>query len=350
MSSLSWNEGKTDLLAVGYGSSSFGSTRKGLLSIWSPKNPKQAKQVISTRSGVSTLDFSSLRQNLLAVGLYDGSVLIHNICRPNHQLSISATLLGKHRGPVWQVRWILRKTHEDEYVISVSTDGQIIMWNSRANLLQVDILKLNSCLRATDRIFDEADLNQPQVKGAGKVICFDFSPNDTSTYIIGTENGLLHRCSCSLDEQFLNSYLGHDAPIYQVQWSPHLNQIFISAAADWTVKLWHEKVFSPVLVFRTDEKYVTGVCWAPTNSTVFACASLNGSLQVWDIERSTLEPKWSKSSSRNITCLSFARNSSNVAAGCDDGTVSTFHISGLEFAGSKSSNRLRDAIAKSVFV
>ena len=350
VSSLSWNQGKTDVLAVGYGSSSFGSTGKGLLSIWSPKNPKQAKQVISTRSGVSTLDFSSLRQNLLAVGFYDGSVSIHNICRPNHQPSISATLLGKHRGPVWQVRWILRTTHEDEYVISVSTDGQIIMWNSRANLLQVDFLKLNSCLLATDRIFDEADLNQPQVKGAGKIICFDFSPNDTSTYIIGTENGLLHRCSCSLDEQFLNSYLGHDAPIYQVQWSPHLNQIFISAAADWTVKLWHEKVFSPVLVFRTDEKYVTDVCWAPTNSTVFACASLNGTLQVWDIERSTLEPKWSKSSSRNIICLSFARNSSNVAAGCDDGTVSTFHISGLEFAGSKSSNRLSDAIAKSVFV
>ena len=148
----------------------------------------------------------------------------------------------------------------------------------------------------------------------------------------------------------MNSYLGHDAPIYQVQWSPHLNQIFISAAADWTVKLWHEKVFSPVLVFRTDEKHVTGVCWAPTNSTVFACASLNGSLQVWDIERSTLEPKWSKSCSGKVMCLSFARNSSNVAAGCDDGTVSTFHISGLEFAGSKSSDRLRDAIANSMFV
>ena len=130
--------------------------------------------MISTRSGVSTLDFSSLRQNLLAVGLYDGSVLIHNICRPNHQLSISATLLGKHRGPVWQVRWILRKTHEDEDVISVSTDGQIIMWNSRANLLQVDVLKLNSCLRATDRIFDEADMNQPQVKGAGKNVALTF--------------------------------------------------------------------------------------------------------------------------------------------------------------------------------
>ena len=111
---------------------------------------------------------------------------MYNICRPNQQPSISANLLGKHRGPVWQVRWIFRKTHEDEYVISVSTDGQIIMWNSRANLLQVDVLKLNSCLLATDRIFDEADLNQPQVKGAGKVILAAFL-NDTSTYIIGTE-------------------------------------------------------------------------------------------------------------------------------------------------------------------
>ena len=37
VSSLSWNEGKTDLLAVGYGSSSFGSTRKGCCLYGRPK-------------------------------------------------------------------------------------------------------------------------------------------------------------------------------------------------------------------------------------------------------------------------------------------------------------------------
>ena len=57
-----------------------------------------------------------------------------------------------------------------------------------------------------------------------------------------------------------------------------------------------------------------------------------------------------KKSYGNIACLAFARDSSNVAAGHEDGTVSTFHISGLEFVGSKSSNRLRDAISNATLV
>ena len=97
---------------------------------------------------------------------------------------------------------------------------------------------------------------------------------------------VLHRCSCSLDEQFLNSYLGHDAPIYQVQWSPHLNQIFISAAADWTVKLWHEKVFSQFLSSEPMRNML--LMFAGANQLHSVCLRLlNGTLQVWDIERST---------------------------------------------------------------
>lgn len=305
-----------------------------------------------THSGVSTIDFSSLRPNLLAVGLNDGSVSIHNIRRQKEHPSANRILLGKHRCPVWQVRWICCRAHKVEHVVSVSTEGQFIKWNSHGNLMQIDVLKLKKNLFNAVWVSREKRPIYPKENGFVKIraICFDFSPKDASTYILGTESGLLHRCSCSIGEHFLNSYLGHDAPVYQVQWSPHLNQIFISASADWTVKLWHEKIFSPTIVFRTGDKHITGVCWAPNNSTVFACAALNGSIQVWDITKSTLEPIRSKKSYGNIACLAFARDSSNVAAGHEDGTVSTFHISGLEFVGSKSSNRLRDAISNATLV
>lgn len=352
MSCLAWNQRNVDSLATGYGNTGFGSTGKGFLCIWSLKNPKTAVQMMYTHSGVSTIDFSSLRPNLLAVGLNDGSVSIHNIRRQKEHPSANRILLGKHRCPVWQVRWICCRAHKVEHVVSVSTEGQFIKWNSHGNLMQIDVLKLKKNLFNAVWVSREKRPIYPKENGFVKIraICFDFSPKDASTYILGTESGLLHRCSCSIGEHFLNSYLGHDAPVYQVQWSPHLNQIFISASADWTVKLWHEKIFSPTIVFRTGDKHITGVCWAPNNSTVFACASLNGSIQVWDITKSTLEPIRSKKSYENIACLAFARDSSNVAAGHEDGTVSTFHISGLEFVGSKSSNRLRDAISNATLV
>ena len=37
---------------------------------------------------------------------------------------------------------------------------------------------------------------------------FDFHPADGNTYLVGTEEGAIHRCSCSYNEQTLDTYLG----------------------------------------------------------------------------------------------------------------------------------------------
>ena len=37
---------------------------------------------------------------------------------------------------------------------------------------------------------------------------FDFHPVDGNTYLVGTEEGAIHRCSCSYNEQTLDTYLG----------------------------------------------------------------------------------------------------------------------------------------------
>ena len=48
------------------------------------------------------------------------------------------------------------------------------------------------------------------------------------------------RCSIAYGEQYLATYRGHTGPCYQVQWSPMLPDIFLTASADWTVKVWHQ--------------------------------------------------------------------------------------------------------------
>ena len=93
-------------------------------------------------------------------------------------------------------------------------------------------------------------------------LCFDFSPNDSNMYsplfllsihrvyanisssfsyvryVVGTEDGHIHRCSCSYNEQYLSSQFGHTGPVYKVKFSPFLPNFFISSSADWTVRLW----------------------------------------------------------------------------------------------------------------
>ena len=49
-------------------------------------------------------------------------------------------------------------------------------------------------------------------------MCADFNSKDPSFYIVGTEEGSVHKCSVSYNEQYLESYFGHSGPVYKVAW------------------------------------------------------------------------------------------------------------------------------------
>ena len=53
------------------------------------------------------------------------------------------------------------------------------------------------------------------------------------------------RCSTAYAEQYLATYRGHTGPCYQVQWSPTLPGVFLTASADWTVRLWRQDEVRP---------------------------------------------------------------------------------------------------------
>lgn len=52
--------------------------------------------------------------------------------------------------------------------------------------------------------------------------------------------------STNYADQYIRSYSGHVGPVYRVAWSPFCSSCFLSASADWTLKLWVDKqVCSP---------------------------------------------------------------------------------------------------------
>lgn len=68
-----------DLLAVGYGSRSFGQGKKGGLAVWSIKRPTQPIWLCETGCGVSSLDFSRHNGSMLAVGFLNGCLMIYDL-------------------------------------------------------------------------------------------------------------------------------------------------------------------------------------------------------------------------------------------------------------------------------
>ena len=70
---------RQDILAVGYGQFEFGAPLPGLVALWSLKNPGYPLWSFPTASGVTAVDFSAHNPNMLAVGLYDGTLAVHDV-------------------------------------------------------------------------------------------------------------------------------------------------------------------------------------------------------------------------------------------------------------------------------
>ena len=59
-------------------------------------------------------------------------------------------------------------------------------------------------------------------------------------FVVGTEEGFLHKCSSAFNAEYMASYARHDGAVYAVAWNRRHGRVFLSASADWTVRLWHD--------------------------------------------------------------------------------------------------------------
>ncbi len=63
--------------------------------------------------------------------------------------------------------------------------------------------------------------------------------------------------------------------VYAVKYSPFVPNIFLSASADWTLKLWHDECVQPIMSFDLNNS-IGDVAWSPYSSTTFAAVTAEG--------------------------------------------------------------------------
>merc|ERR1719181_2425890 len=105
--------------------------------------------------------------------------------------------------------------------------------------------------------------------------CFDFNKTSDHLFIVGTEEGRLHKCSKAYNSQYLETYAGHAMGVYNVMWNAYHPRVFLSASADWTLKIWDHN--SPKCIMSFDLNNAVGdAAWAPHSSTTFAAVTSDG--------------------------------------------------------------------------
>jgi dynein intermediate chain 4, axonemal len=142
VTSVSWNKENEDILAVGYGESKvLLNSSPGLVLVWSARNLEWPDRVYTCNHPVTALDFSKSNPFLLAAGLADGRIVMFDIRQRKDKIILDGgDGEGKHRGPVWELKWVERQRvagdeqSRDESLVSVSSDGRVTQWSIRKGL------------------------------------------------------------------------------------------------------------------------------------------------------------------------------------------------------------------------
>ncbi|XP_077137441.1 dynein axonemal intermediate chain 1 isoform X2 [Ranitomeya variabilis] len=278
VTALCWNPKYKDLFAVGHGSYDFMKQTRGLLLLYSLKNPSYPEYIFSTDSGIMCLDIHRDHPYLVAAGFYDGNVAIFNLKSDSpHPKCMSSAKSGKHTDPVWQVKWQKDDLDKNLNFFSVSSDGRVVSWTLIKNeLVHTDVIRLSVERSAQDAM----EGLQLQTQGSGT--SFDFHSQIDYLFLVGTEEGKIHKCSKAYSSQFLDTFNAHNMAVDTVRWNPFHPKVFITCSSDWTVKIWEHSVKKPMFVFDLNSA-VGDVAWAPYSSTVFAAVTTDGKIHVFDL-------------------------------------------------------------------
>lgn len=139
---------------------------------------------------------------------------------------------------------------------------------------------------------------------AGLVL--EFCPGDRFSFIVGTEEGAIHRCSSTYAGEYQLTYDGHHLAVYKLQFHPYANDIFVSASADWTVKIWNLTKKAALMCFDLSQAVVDAV-WSPFNAGVLVALTAE-KLFLFDLSSNRYAPVQSVEPVKGAKCTNLAFN------------------------------------------
>ncbi|KAI3384532.1 hypothetical protein SNEBB_003600 [Seison nebaliae] len=332
ISCFEFNTSNSDILAVGYGTLEHDDLFEGLICCWSLKTPDMERRSIRTDSKVTCLSFSKMNPGILTAGLFSGTVNIYNITERNMTLIFTTSdIEERHLNPVWGVKWLKNEeNNEAESLMTISSDGRVIMASLTSNYESNTIMVLKRVLTSEDEKKKEL-ISLPPIAGEGLIVrhsiglCFDINPFDSQLYLVGTSTGYIHLCSISYTEQYLQTYTGHTTLVNNIKWSPHLPDIFLSCADDWTIRLWQKSSSTALMTLSLERISMRNLNWVQSNPMMFVGAG-EKQVQIWNLAMNVLDPLFVLNLNYNACAAIVNEKMNAIYIATKFGCVKIYHI------------------------
>lgn len=246
--------------------------------IWDILNPNTPDVELNPPSPLCCLRFNPKNTDSLIGGSYNGLITFYDLRRSgggtNKDVTpFSSSIIEKsHHDPVYDVFWINSKTGNQ--CVSVSTDGQMLWWDTRRLSEPTDSLLLCTDVKANGQILGGSSLEYNSEAGPSK-------------YLVGTEQGVVLMVNLKNRKQnngitvFDQGPGKHHGPIYSIQRNPANSKCFLTVG-DWTARIWMEDLRTPIMTTKYHSSYLTAGCWSPTRAGVFFVTRMDGVVDIWD--------------------------------------------------------------------
>lgn len=348
---ISFNPKSPNICAIAHGKFGYADYCTGVVCVWCTKNPREPERVYHFEVSVTSVCFSDKNPNWLACGFCNGDVIVLDIT------SYTIKTLAKSKRdsnpcfePIWVLSW--RAIDGDEYVIATCQDGRIRRLQSTKThdfisspLMQVSTVEgklkgleiAKSCLKV-----DVPITRYPAV------LCMIWHPTIEHIYLVGTDEGCIHRCSTHYLNQHMDVFRAHAGPVTDMCVSPFMDYLLASCGSDHAIRLWIDGL-DDVIMTLVCPSAVNGIAFCPINSTILLAASGN-SLSVWDLRRKMHMPcaEYTFAANVTLTYVRFEESGQNVFVGDSSGRLHTFHLEDTPIPPFDQKKMLDDAIKKAL--
>jgi dynein intermediate chain 2 len=286
--------------------------------IWDIANPNTPDAELFPSSPLCCMRFNPKNPETLVGGSYNGLVSFFDLRRTGSSPVAESVIDSSHHDPVYDVFWVASKTHN--LCASVSTDGQMLWWDTRRLSEPTERLQLDD---GSGRILGGSSMEYNTEAGPAK-------------YLVGTEQGVVlsvnlrkkksNDCIQSLDQGAGK----HHGPVYSIQRNPTHPKFFLTVG-DWTARIWSEDGKTPIMTTQYCKSYLTAGCWSPTRAGVFYTARMDGVVDVWDTYHRQNSVAYShKVGDQPLTSIAVQGTTQgggrHVAVGDVNGTVSLLEV------------------------
>lgn len=354
VASASWCPANGDIVAIAYGIygfTNFDLRSKGYVCVWSIKNPVNPERQYHFSVPVTSVAFSRKTPQLLAIGLYDGSVQIWDIM-DNSKVPVGVSERKSSPGfePIWDIGWVELDDDLDQ-ILTASQDGTIMKYtlNIGHYLIGFTQLKLDRVECETEGIQVEKKKKESmEADRHPQALSLTIHPVQKDIYFIGTDEGCVHRCSVNYSYQHCGVTRMHSGGVFSIEYSPWSPKIFLTCGGDWCIRIWIEDIKEPIITLSTGFGPIQTAHWSPVNSTVIVSVTQD-SVQLWDLKKRMQKPaSFTTFGDATLTIVKFTNCGRSLLVGDSEGRAYICALEDMPFPPHFQYDELRKALYRSL--